>query len=87
MNIDIQATEDENFKITTKKFGEQHLASDGERVVIAITEEKAIEGVRELQEQNKVVESQRGPKPAPLDNPKCSGVSWFSGTSWDTNNR
>jgi hypothetical protein len=86
MNIEIQATEDDNFKITVKKFGEQHLATDGERVVIGTTEEAAVEGVVELQEQNKQVEEIRtpSPKPVPLENPRSTGVSWFEGTSWST---
>jgi hypothetical protein len=82
MNIQILANEDENFKIQVKEFGEQFVAFDGERSVIAKTEEEAVEGVKEIQQQN--VEVQRGPKPAPIENPKSSGLSWFSGTSWDT---
>ena len=84
MNIDIQATQDENFKITTNKFGEQHLASTGETVAVAPTPEEAIEKVVE-QSQPQPVEVQRGPKPVPLENHRSTNsVSWFSGTSWDT---
>ena len=83
MNIDIQATEDESFKITTNNFGEQHLASTGETVAIAPTPEEAIEKVVE-QSQPQPVEIQRGPKPAPLNNHTSSGLHWFEGTSWST---
>jgi len=83
MKYDIQSSEDENFKIEVKKFGGQYVATDSERVVIAPTEEKAIEGVVELQEQNRVIPD-TSPKPVPLENPKSSGLSWFEGTSWST---
>jgi len=84
MNIEIQATEDENFKVQVKKFGEQFIASDSERVVIAPTEEKAVEGVIEMQQQNAQVE--RGLKPVPIENTRSTGMSWFEGTSWSTKN-
>lgn len=83
MKYDIRSSEDKNFKIDVKQFGEQHIASDGERIVIAPTEELAVEGVEELQEQNKQA-SNNSPKPAPLENPRSTGVSWFEGTSWST---
>lgn len=83
MDIDIQVTEDENFKITTKKFGEQHLASTGETVAIAPTPEEAIEKVIE-QSQPQPVEVQRGPKGVPLNNYSSSSHHWFEGTSWST---
>ena len=86
MNIDIQAAEDDYFKMSVVKFGEQHLASNGVNIAIAPTPEEAIEKVVE-QSQPQPIEVQRGPRPVPIDNPKCNGVSWFSGTSWDTNNR
>lgn len=88
MNIEIQANEDENFKIQVKKFGEQFIATDSERVVIAETEENAVEGIKELQEQNKIVEDVvTGPKAVPLENYRTTNsVGWFEGTSWSTKN-
>jgi hypothetical protein len=83
MNIDIQASENENFKITTKKFGDQHIASTGETLAIAPTPEEAIEKVVE-QSLPQPVEVQRGSKPVSLENHRSSGVSWFEGTSWST---
>jgi hypothetical protein len=83
MNIEIQATEDENFKVQVKKFGEQFIASDSERVVIAPTEEKAVEGVVEMQQQNAQVE--HIPKPVPLENHRSTNsTKYFEGTFWST---
>jgi hypothetical protein len=84
MKYDIQSAEDENFKIEVKQFGEHYVASDGERVTIAVSEEQAVEGVKEIQTQN---EEARGPKPAPIQNKVYSGTGWFEGTPWSTNNR
>jgi hypothetical protein len=86
VNAEIKVDEDDNFKIITKKFGEQYLASDGEQVAIAPTPEKAI---KKLEEQSipKPTEVDRGPKPAPIINKSYSGTGWFEGTPWSTNNR
>lgn len=86
MRVEIVANNDENFNIEVKKFGEQFVASDGERVVIGTTETDALNGVVELQEQNKVAEEivERGPKAVPIENPTSSDFGWFSGTSWST---
>jgi hypothetical protein len=84
MTYDIHTLEDANFKIETHSFGEQYIASDGERVVIGPTKEIAVEGVKELQEPNKSIVNRKRPLPTPLENPTSSGMSWFSGTSWDT---
>lgn len=85
MKAEIVAINDENFNIEVKKFGEQYLATDGERVVIGATEDHAVNGVVDLQDQNKLVEgSGRAPKPAPLENHQSSGIGWFEGTSWST---
>jgi hypothetical protein len=86
MNIDIQAAEDDFFKMSVVKFGEQHLASNGENIAIAPTPEEAIEKVEE-QSQPQPVEVQRGPKGVPLNNHSSSSHHWFEGTSWSTNNR
>jgi hypothetical protein len=84
MKYDIQSSEDENFKINVKPFGEQHIATDGERVVIGTTEEIAVEGVKELQEQNKAVET-KSPKPVSIENFRSTNSPhWFEGTSWST---
>ena len=81
MNIEIVATNDENFNIQVKKFGEQFIASDSERVAIAPTEALAVEGVVEMQEI--AATAPRGPKPAPLENSKEGHpFDFFGGTSW-----
>lgn len=85
MHVEIQASQDENFKIDVVKFGEQFLATDGERVEIAETPEVAIEKIEEIQN-TPVVEAHRGPRPAPLDNFRSTDAgSFFGGTSWGTN--
>ena len=76
MKYDIHTLEDENFKIESHPFGEQYIASDGERVVIGTTGEIAVEGVKELQEPRKLVDLYKRPLPAPLENPTSSGLSW-----------
>ena len=86
MNAEIKANEDDNFKIVTKKFGEQYIASDGEQVAIAPTPEQAIQKFEE-QSTPKPIEVERGPKPAPIVNKSYSGTGWFEGTPWSTNNR
>ena len=95
MKAEIVTNNDENFNIQVKKFGEQYLASDGERVVIGVDETAAVEGVVELQEQNKIVEEvpvepqivNHGPKPVPLEGHRSSNSThWFEGTSWSTKN-
>ena len=83
MNIDIQAKEDDNFRINVVKFGEQHLASNGENIAIAPTPEEAIEKVEE-QSQPQPVEVQQGPKAVPLNNHSSTNHHWFEGTSWST---
>jgi hypothetical protein len=86
MNIDIQAAEDDFFKMSVVKFGEQHLASNGENIAIAPTPEEAIEKVVE-QSQPQPVEIQSGPRGAPINNKVYGGTGWFEGTPWSTNNR
>lgn len=82
MNIEIIANEDENFKINVTKFGEQFLASDGERTCIEPTPEKAEDCVEQLQQGVNPVDTTQ-PKPAPLENPKVGHpFDFFSGTSW-----
>lgn len=93
MEIEIVSESDDNFKITTKKFGEVAVATDGERVSIGTDEKSAKEGVEEMQVlakirakipapiENRVIETpSEGPRPAPIENPK--GLDWFKGTSW-----
>ena len=84
MEITINSTRDENFKITTVKFGEQHLATDGERSCIEPTPEKAVECVETLQKGD----NPQDPAPvnsnaAPLENSR-EGHPFdpFGGTSW-----
>jgi len=86
MTVDIQVTQDENFKINTVKFGEQFLASDGERVAIAETPEIAIEKIEKIEEiQQVAVETHRGPRPAALENHRSTNAgSFFGGTAWGT---
>ena len=87
MKAEIVAINDKNFNIEVKKFGEQYLATDGERVVVGSTEDHAVNGVVELQEQNNVAEEavQRGPKAVPIENHKSvNSMKWFEGTSWST---
>jgi len=81
MNIEIVSNNDENFKIQVKQFGEQFLASDGERVAIALTEELAIEGVQEMQQ---VVNPTINTNAAPLENSREGHpFNPFGGTSWE----
>lgn len=81
MNIQITANEDENFKITVKPFGEAFIAYDGERVALGSTEQVAVSAVQEMQE---VPVIHKGPKPAPLENPKKGHpFDFFAGTSWE----
>ena len=86
MTVDIQATQDVNFKINVTKFGGQFLASDGERVAIAETPELAIEEIEEIIVPIPFSEpAPRGPRPVPLENHRsCSAHSFFGGTSWGT---
>lgn len=86
MKAEIVAINDKNFNIQVKKFGEQYVAFDGERSVIGATEDHAVNGLIDLQDQNNVVENstQNGPKPAPLENHKSNSMGWFEGTSWST---
>jgi hypothetical protein len=81
MNIEIVSNNDENFKIQVKQFGEQFLASDGERVAIALTEELAIEGVEEMQ---KISTPPVNTNATLLENSR-SGHPFnpFGGTSWE----
>lgn len=82
MEITISSTSDENFKITTVKFGEQHVATDGERVAIGVTEEDAVKGVEEMQEIHKEI-MQPKTNAAPLNNSKEGHpLDPFGGTSW-----
>lgn len=83
MEYNIDATQDSNFKITVNKFGEQFLASDGDRVVIAPSPEEAVE---ELQEHINPPVNNAGPKPVPLNGQSTMGVHWFEGTPWSTSN-
>ena len=84
MTVDIQVTQDANFKINTVKFGEQSAETDGERGAITETPEIAIEKVEEIQQV--AVEVPRGPRPAPLDNFRSTDAgSFFGGTAWGTN--
>ena len=85
MKYDIQSVEDENFKIKVKQFGDEYVASDGDRVTIARSQEEAVEGLKEIQIQNQ--EINKGPKPAPIKNNEYNGTGWFEGTPWSTNNR
>lgn len=85
MKYDIQSVEDENFKIKVKQFGDEYVASDGDRVTIARSQEDAVEGLKEIQIQNQ--EINKGPKPAPIQNKVYNGTGWFEGTPWSTNNR
>lgn len=83
MNYEIQAEEDSNFKINVVKFGEKHMASNGENVAIEATPEEAIEKVVE-QSTPQPVKVDNGPKPVPIENHRSTGMSWFEGTSWST---
>jgi hypothetical protein len=79
MNIEIISNNDENFNIQVKPFGEQFIATDGERAVIAITAELAVEGVEEMQEISNNVKSNA----APLENSREGHpFDFFGGTSW-----
>jgi len=81
MNVQIIADSDENFKIQTEKFGEQFMASDGERVAIAPTKELAFEEVKGMQEFEDSVYIE--PTPAPLENSREGHpFDFFGGTSW-----
>lgn len=83
MNAKIVGEDDEFFKISVRKFGEQYVACDGERVSIGVTEEDAVKGVEEAQESHRVFkEVEKQKKAAPIENPK--GLGWFDGTSWGT---
>lgn len=79
MNIEIVSNNDENFKIKVVQFGEQHIATDGERVAIGVTGELATEAVKDMQEQG--IEAARNA--APLNN-SSDGHPFdpFGGTSW-----
>jgi len=85
MNIEIVANNDENFTIDTVKFGEQFLASDGERICIKNTEEKATECVESLQNgENPNETTHVASNAAPLDNSRDGHpFDPFGGTSWD----
>ena len=87
MNIEILANSDDSFKIVTAKFGEQIIATDGERVSIGVTEETAIEGVKEMQDISKNITPPKS-NAAPLDNSKGGHpFNPFGGTSWDDGKR
>ena len=80
MNVEIVTTSDDNFKITNSKFGEQVIASDGERVSIGVNEEEAIQGIKDMTPQPVVDNS---PKPAPLENSREGHpFDLFGGTGW-----
>ena len=87
MNINIQVKEDDNFKISVVKFGEQHLASNGENIAIAPTPEEAIEKVEEQSQPQPVEIMPQSPRGAPITNKVYGGTGWFEGTPWSTNNR
>jgi len=91
VNIEIQATEDETFKIQVGKFGGQFMASTGETVAIAPTPEEAIEKVEEQSIPQPIPQPikpiPQGPRGAPINNKVYSGTGWFEGTPWSTNNR
>lgn len=87
MNIEIQAIEDDNFKIQVKKFGEQFMATTGETVAIAPTPEEAIQKVEEQSTPQPIKPIPQGPRGAPINNKVYSGTGWFEGTPWSTNNR
>ena len=77
MNIEITTQEDEFFKIEVKKFGEQYLASDGERVAIGVTEQDAVQSIEEMTPEP--VKSNA----APLENSREGHpFDFFGGTSW-----
>lgn len=79
MTIDIKTTNDDLFQITTVKFGEQYLASDGERCAIGTSEEIAEESVKDMQEVTKsgILNA------APLENSRDGHpFDPFGGTSW-----
>lgn len=84
MIIDIKTTNDPFFRINTVKFGEQYLASDGERTAIATTKELAVEAVEEMQEMT--IASNVGEvvsNAAPLENSRDGHpFDPFGGTSW-----
>lgn len=73
MKVDIVSETDDLFQIKVKQFGEVAVATDGEVVAIAPTEELAVEAVEEIQQTNAKI-------PVPLENRK--GLGWFDGTSW-----
>lgn len=75
MKVDIVSETDDLFNIKVKQFGEVAVATDGEVVAIAPTEELAVEAVEEIQQVNP-----RAKVPVPLENKK--GLGWFDGTSW-----
>lgn len=86
MNIQIVAASDENFKIQVSSFGEQFLASDGERVCIEETPKKAEDCVEILQKginpSDPIVVD--NPRVAPLENSrKGHPFDPFGGTSWE----
>jgi len=87
VNIEIQAQQDDNFKIQVKKFGEQFMATTGETVAIAPTPEEAIKKVEEQSTPQPIEPIPKGPKGAPINNKVYSGTGWFEGTPWSTNNR
>jgi hypothetical protein len=86
MKIQIHATNDDNFKINTVKFGDKYLASDGERICIEETPKQAKDCVETLQQgidptDPIIVTPPRNA--APLENSNGGHpFDPFGGTSW-----
>ena len=77
MYIDIHAEQDENFKITSVKVGDEVFKPD----ILTIEEVEVV--VPEIVPEPQVAQPPSGPRPVPLENHRVTNsFNLFEGTSW-----